>query len=65
MTAEWKELTVDEKKQYDAMSQREKDRYENQMKEYRKKQAASGEGGDKLVGKKRPPTASPAKVTPK
>jgi hypothetical protein len=37
MTEEWKALTDADKVQYDELSQREKDRYEREMKEYRKK----------------------------
>lgn len=37
MTEEWKGLTAEQKVQYDEISNREKQRYEREMKEYRKK----------------------------
>jgi len=39
MTEEWKALTDDQKKQYDAMSGREKERYEREMRAYKEKLA--------------------------
>lgn len=64
MTEEWKGLTDPQKKQYEEMSNREKDRYEREMREYRKKQSGGNPEAapEKLAGKKRP-AASPQKAT--
>lgn len=37
MTQEWLALTGDQKKQYEEMQNREKERYAGQMREYKKK----------------------------
>lgn len=60
MTEEWKGLTPDQKKIHEATSNREKERYEREMKEYKKKLAAEGGAVDKQVGKKRPAAAPKA-----
>lgn len=39
MTEEWKALNDDQKVQYNAMSGREKERYEREMRVFREKQA--------------------------
>jgi len=70
MTEEWKGLTEDGKKPYDALQLKEKDRYTREMAAYKKKLEAAAKDGapadkqEKLVGKKRPATA-PAKVASK
>ena len=65
MTEEWKSFTDDAKKPYHDLSQKEKDRYEREMREYKEKlakeAAVSGDKEDKLAGKKRPATATPQK----
>ena len=66
MTEEWKALTDVEKVDHNAASDREKQRYEQQMRVYKDKKAreaaaAAAHGGEvadgKVVGKKRPATA--------
>jgi hypothetical protein len=37
MTDEWKNLTPEQKIKYEELSNREKERYEREMREYRKK----------------------------
>lgn len=64
MTEEWKVLTDAQKEDYVAASNREKERYEREMKVYKAKKAneqkaaASGDVGEKIVGKKRGPSKS-------
>ena len=41
MTEEWKNLTPEQKVWYEQLSQTEKDRYEREMREYKKKLGAS------------------------
>ena len=41
MTEEWKNLTPEQKVRYEQLSQTEKDRYEREMREYKKKLGAS------------------------
>jgi hypothetical protein len=71
MTEEWKALTDDEKVQYVGASNREKQRYEGEMRVFREKKAkelaaekASAvitKPAEKLVGAKRPASAATAK----
>lgn len=76
MSEEWKTLTEAEKQVYQATSDREKEKYDRDMKVFREKIAKQGEaaadaaaqakGGEKIVGKKRPATApaAPVKAAP-
>lgn len=78
MSEEWKQLTEADKLIYQATSDREKEKYERDMKAFKEKIAKSGEAaeaanaaaaakaGDKIVGKKRPATApaAPVKAAP-
>jgi hypothetical protein len=71
MTEEWKALTDDEKVQYVGASNREKQRYEGEMRVFRDKkarelaaekaQAVVAKPAEKLVGAKRPASAATAK----
>lgn len=71
MTEEWKALTDDEKAQYVAASDREKQRYEGEMRIFRDKKAkeaaiekaaaVEAKVGEKLAGAKRPASAATAK----
>jgi hypothetical protein len=71
MTEEWKALTDDEKVQYVGASNREKQRYEGEMRVFRDKKARElaaekaqtvvAKPAEKLVGAKRPASAATAK----
>ena len=71
MTEEWKVLTEEEKRPYVENSNREKERYDGQMKVFREKKqkeaaiekaaAAEAKAAEKLAGAKRPASAATAK----